>query len=73
MKNEENRNAESMNYPKNGDGEELPQLIDDILAAREHLLEIRHKTTYSVFICAHLVEAIAHLNRCMKQLNITTE
>ena len=57
-------------YPTNGEGEQLPQLIDDIYEAREAICYIRKKTTYTIAQSEALVNAIGHLNRALKQLGI---
>lgn len=59
-----------IHYPTNGAGLQMPQLIDDLWNAREHLIAIRTKTQYTLFQSNCLVEAIAHLNRALSQLGI---
>ena len=60
----------AIHLPTNGAGLQMPQLIDDLWEARQHLIEIRTKTQYTIFQSAYLVDAIAHLNRALKQLGI---
>lgn len=59
-----------ISYPTNGSGYKMPQLIDDIYEAREHLLAIRHNSTHTVYQFAHLCEAIARINRALDLLEI---
>ena len=67
---EEYRTAELVDLPKNGEGEQMPQLIDDIYEAREAICYIRTKTQYTIAQSEALVEAIGRLNRALKQLGI---
>ena len=64
------RSAESVTLPRNSSGFEMPQLIDDIWEAREHIIEIRTHSQYTIYQSAHLVEAIARLNRALSLLEI---
>lgn len=65
---EEYHTAMQVDLPKNGEGEQLPQLIDDLYSAREALSWLRHNTKgYAPQIAA---EALGHLNRALKQLGI---
>ena len=60
----------NMPLPKNGAGFYVPQLIDDLWEAREHLIAIRTKSQYTFFQSANLTDAIGYLNRCLKNLGI---
>lgn len=57
-------------YPTNGEGRQLPQLIDDIYEAREALCYIRTETKYTIAQSEALVDAIGRLNRALSQLGI---
>ena len=41
---EQYRIAPAVDFPRNGEGEQLPQLIDDLYVAREALSWLRHNT-----------------------------
>lgn len=65
---EQYRTTQAVELPRNGEGEQLPQLIDDLYSAREALKWLRHNTNgYAPQIAA---EALGHLNRALKQLGI---
>ena len=65
---EQYRTSQAVELPRNGEGEQLPQLIDDLYVAREALSWLRHNTKgHAPQIAA---EALGHLNRALKQLGI---
>lgn len=65
---EQYRKTKDAPLPKNGEGLKLPQLIDDIYNAREHLVNIRQGYNGSPARLAEL--ALGHLNRALTQLGI---
>lgn len=65
---EQYRKTKDAPLPKNGEGLKLPQLIDDIYSAREHLVNIRQGYNGSPARLAEL--ALGHLNRALTQLGI---
>ncbi len=65
-------NENEVSYPCNGQGDKLPQLIDDLWEAREALLTARRMLIHSHQTENHYVEeAIARLNRSLPQLGIS--
>ena len=66
----EYRYKSDVKYPTNGEGRQLPQLIDDIYEAREAICYIRKKTQYTIAQSEALCEAIGRLNRALSQLGI---
>ena len=58
-------------YPRNGQGDKLPQLIDDLWEAREALVTVRRVLIHSHQYENHFVEeALGRLNRALPQLGI---
>ena len=71
---QEYRTADVVNYPTNGSGLQMPQLIDDIWETRAALLRARsvlerRGRTLSDEDC-HVAIAIGRLNRVLNQLEI---
>lgn len=64
----EYRKTKSVSLPVNGNGETLPQLIDELWEARENIINIRHKKGGTPEALAEL--AIGGLNRALNQLGI---
>jgi hypothetical protein len=65
---EQYRTSQAVELPRNGEGEQMPQLIDDLYEAREALKWLRRNSKgYGPQIAA---EGLGRLNRALKQLGI---
>lgn len=71
---QEYRTAEVVNYPTNGSGLQMPQLIDDLYVARAALVEarkvIRKNGHFLDTEDFYVLNAIGRLNRALDQLEI---
>ena len=59
-----------VSYPTNGDGLQLPQLIDDLWNAREAVVWLYENTKNGLETSVALETAIDRLNRALTQLGI---
>lgn len=66
-----NRPEGEISHPRNGEGLQMPQLIDDLINARQDAIDAKTVAGYgNAYVEATLELAIGHLNRALMQLGI---